>query len=149
MEISEVGIAHTDVISVLHGACLETAWNKQAVAEILVMPGTFALISASAEQPQGFALVRLAVDEAEIISIGVIPAARRSGHAEGLLRSAISSLTRRGAAKVFLEVAEDNAAACTLYEKCGFSLCGRRKDYYDHKGAKTDALIYALEIIVK
>lgn len=145
-DIRQVGIAHADVISVLHGGCFETPWKARAIAEILAMPGAFALICGPQDCPQGFILFRLAADECEIISIGVTAQARRSGLAAKLLKAAVARAEKCAAAKVFLEVAEANTGACALYEGHGFRVCGRRKDYYDHGATKTDALIYVFEI---
>lgn len=148
-DINQVGIAHAGVISALHGACFETSWDGQAVTGILVTAGTFALISGIGDCPRGFVLFRLAADEAEIISIGVLPPARRAGVAGRLLRASIQYAARRGAARMFLEAAADNTAGRALYEKCGFAACGRRRGYYGHRTGKTDALIYSLEITGK
>ncbi len=148
-EISQVGIAHAGVIAALHGQCFETAWDVKAVTEILAMPGAIALISAQSAGPHGFSVFRMAADEAEIITIGVTRDARRGGHGGRLLQASIDSAKLYGAAKMFLEVAEDNTGARALYEKCGFTICGRRNDYYDHGAGKIDALIYELEIIAK
>ncbi len=148
-EISQVGITHAGVIAALHGQCFEAAWDAKAVTEILAMPGAVALISAQGACPHGFAVFRMAADEAEIITIGVIRDARRGGHGARLLQASIEGAKISGAAKMFLEVAEDNAGARALYEKCGFTVCGRRSGYYDHGAGKIDALIYELEIIAK
>jgi len=148
-EISRVGIAHAGVIAALHGECFKAAWDVKAVTEILAMPGAVALISAAGADPHGFAVFRMAADEAEIITIGVRQDARRGGHGARLLRASIDSAKMGGAAKMFLEVAEDNTGARALYKKCGFTICGRRSGYYDHGAGKVDALIYELEIIAK
>jgi [ribosomal protein S18]-alanine N-acetyltransferase len=148
-DITDVGIAHAEVISVLHGACFETPWDNRSISEILAMPGAGALIIGTGDQPQGFALFRLAADEAEIISIGVSPKARRCGQAGRLLRAITGRASKQGAVKIFLEVGEDNLAARGLYEKGGFKIVGRRKGYYNHAAEKSDALIYALEITAK
>lgn len=148
-DIVAAGIAHANVISALHKSCFETAWEARAVVEILAMPGAFALIGNSDDCPQGFVLFRLAADEAEIISIGVSPNTRRAGLAGRLLQASIDHATKQKCVKMFLEVAEDNTAACALYEKFGFLICGRRPGYYDHEAGKTDALLYSLEITAK
>lgn len=148
-EIIEVGIAHAEVISALHGGCFDIPWEHKAITEILAMPGASALIASTDDLPQGFALFRLAADEAEIISIGVLPKARRGGLAGRLMLALIDHTTKQGAAKIFLEVGEDNLAARALYEKGGFSIVGRRKGYYDNGGKKSDAFIYNLEITSK
>jgi len=156
-QISQVGMAHAGVIATLHGECFETAWDVKAIIEILAMAGAVALISTENAYPNGFALFTMAADEAEIIMIGVTRDARRGGYGGRLLQAAIESAKKCGAVKMFLEVAEDNTGARALYEKCGFTICGRRSGYYDSgasagagkSAGKIDALIYQFEIIAK
>jgi len=148
--IIEVSIVHARVISVLHGACFEEAWNEKSICEVLNMAGTTGFIAgADVETPQGFILFRVAADEAEIISIGVIPAARKNGLAKILLRASIKGAAMRGAAKMFLEVATDNTAARALYETARFRIIGKRPGYYDRASGKLDAIVYSLNILDK
>ena len=67
-QIIEAGIAHAEVLATLHGDCFDSAWDRQAIIDILAMPGVCALIISTDHQPQGFALFRLAADETEIIT---------------------------------------------------------------------------------
>lgn len=148
-DIIQVGVAHAGVISSLHQACFDNPWDSRAFGEILAMAGACALISRQGDDPRGFMIFRNAADEAEIITTGVIPQARRQGHGGALLTAAIEMAARRGALKMFLEVAHDNTGACALYQNHGFTMTGRRPAYYDHGAVKTDALIYSLEITAK
>ncbi|MEO1469220.1 MAG: GNAT family N-acetyltransferase [Pseudomonadota bacterium] len=86
---------------------------------------------------EGLILLGLAADEAEILDLGVVPAARRRGLARALLDMALAEAARRGARTAFLEVAEDNAPARALYARAGFAEVGRRPAYY----GRTDALV--------
>lgn len=91
-----------------------------------------------------FALVRSLGDEAELLTLAVDPQVRREGKAEDLMRQ---WLTRETANTAFLEVAADNHAAQALYRKLGFTLTGRRKDYYKRKnGTQVDALLMQLAL---
>lgn len=118
------------VMAALHAACFDEPWDAPAMAAVLAGPGSFALLAVAGDEPIGFLLGRIAGGEAEILSIGV-PAARRRGGAGGLLlRAALARAVAAGAARVFLEVAEDNAAARALYLRHGFAQVGRRPAYY-------------------
>lgn len=79
----------------------------------------------------GFIVYRAVADEAEIITIGVAPEARRAGIAAAMIGIMEADLKKRGITHIFLEVAEDNASAHALYEQCGFVIVGRRPKYYD------------------
>ncbi len=79
----------------------------------------------------GFIVWRATLDEAEIITIGVHPDARRSGIAAAMLGIMAADLKKRGVKHIFLEVAADNVAARALYEQDGFVQIGVRPKYYD------------------
>ena len=79
----------------------------------------------------GFIVYRATLDEAELISIGVAPGARGGGIAQAMLGIMDADLKKRGVKKIFLEVAENNAPARRLYEKCGYVQIGRRPKYYN------------------
>jgi len=79
----------------------------------------------------GFIVYRVVADQAEIITIGVSPAARRGGIATAMLEIAMRDAKKRGAEKMFLEVAQNNTAARELYARAGFIPVGIRPKYYD------------------
>ncbi len=82
-------------------------------------------------------------DETEILSIGVVPAARRSGTASALLQIIEQDIKQLGVKTIFLEVDESNIPAIELYKKTGFFNVGRRPHYYDNGH---DAIIMKKEI---
>ena len=79
----------------------------------------------------GFIVWRTVCDEAEIITIGVHPAARGDGIAMAMLTLLETEVKKAGVKKIFLEVSAENAPAIALYKKCGFIQNGRRPKYYD------------------
>lgn len=130
-----------DVLASLHAACLEEAWPSPDIAALLRQPGIFAALATDAA-PVGFMLWRVAADEAEILSLGVLPSSRRHGIATALLDAGVVSLLAAGVASVFLEVAEDNRAGRAFYRAHGFGEVGRRPRYYRRAaGQSADALV--------
>ena len=79
----------------------------------------------------GFIVYRIAVDEAEIITIGVNPDFRRQGIAAAMVGIIEKTLKNQGVKKIFLEVASNNIPAQKLYENSGFIRVGLRPKYYD------------------
>ena len=79
----------------------------------------------------GFIVWRAVADEAEIISVGVAPDARRSGIAAAMLGIMENELKKNGIKNIFLEVAEDNQPARQLYKNNGYNEIGVRPKYYD------------------
>ena len=117
----------------IHASCFAKAWDEDALDGMLKSPGIIGLISSG-----GFALARVAADEAEILTIAVEPASRRRGLGRALIIEAASRAHAQGAGAIFLEVGLANQAARALYERLGFANVGTRKSYYE---GGEDALI--------
>ncbi len=86
----------------------------------------------------GWAGVMVIGPTAEILTVGVVPTARRRGLGRQLLAGLVAEAVRRGAREAFLEVRVDNPAALALYEADGFARVGLRPGYYD--GGRVDAV---------
>ena len=86
----------------------------------------------------GWAGVMVIGETAEILTVGVVPAARRAGYARVMLAELLAEAVRRGATEAFLEVRVDNAAARALYAGEAFEDVGLRRGYYD--GGRADAV---------
>ena len=79
----------------------------------------------------GFIVWRAVADEAELITIGVDPDARRTGIAAAMLGIMEGVFKKTGIKKIFLEVAENNHPARQLYKNNGYNEIGVRPKYYD------------------
>lgn len=113
------------------------AWSAQEIAEHSSTPGFVCCAG------QGFALGRVVLDEAELITIAVAPTAQRKGQGRGLLEAFERNAAQRDAERAFLEVAADNLGAIALYDSAGWRQTGRRAGYYARSnGPKIDALLY-------
>lgn len=145
------------VLAALHAACFDTgesdggeshggegAWNEAAMAQFIAGPGTVCLIAVAADgAPAGFVIARAAADEAEILSIGVLPDRRQCGTGRALLCEAMAALRSAGVRQLFLEVDEGNGPALALYRGLGARSVGRRPGYYEN-GA--DAAVLSLDL---
>lgn len=116
-----------ETLADLHGKAFSAtrSWSRSAFASLLSQPGTI-LTGGN----QCFALLRVTLDEAEVLTIATDPAQRRQGLARAALQEAEAKAQTMGATQVFLEVAEDNAAAQALYAQGGYTQVGRRPGYY-------------------
>jgi len=70
------------------------------------------------------------MEQADILTLATDSQARRKGHARKLLRSVQEYLENKSIRTLFLDVAENNNAAISLYKACGFQPIGRRPAYY-------------------
>lgn len=123
----------------LHGAAfvMPRPWSADEIADLLASPLCFALA-----EPAGFIMGRVVAGEAELLTIAVDPVAQGHGVGWQLMQRFMGALRDRLAEQVFLEVAEDNAAARALYAKAGFAITGRRRGYYHGPaGQLVDAVV--------
>ncbi len=120
--------ADAAALAQLHAAAFPPAeaWGEDAISLMLGQPGGYGLWLPG----QGFVLARVAADEAEILTLAVVPAARRQGLGGALMAGAMTAAAAQGACTMFLEVAEPNTAARVLYHGLGFNEAGRRPRYY-------------------
>jgi ribosomal-protein-alanine N-acetyltransferase len=137
------------VFAALHGELFrDDPWSEQEMAQLIGGPGAIAWLATGRDygevMPVGFALAQVSADEAEILSLGVLPEARAKGLGARLVEAVADKARALGARTLYLEVAEDNAAARHLYGKRGFAEAGRRRDYYVAADGRTmDALVLA------
>lgn len=139
IELVPAGIVHAELLAGIHRICFAEPWSPTSMAEVLALAGAEGLIAvdgdslvpaAEAPGPAGLVLWRRIFDEAEILTIAVLPPWRRHGLGARLLGAAMDSARTAGARTMFLEAAADNAAALALYRSRGFSSVGLRKGYY-------------------
>ena len=84
------------------------------------------MLALKGEVPSGFVMVQNAGGEAEVLTLVVAPAFRRSGVARKLMQWAIKATHEGGAERLVLEVSEQNHAARALYFGLGFFEIGQR-----------------------
>ena len=127
-------------LAAIHAKCFACghAWSEQSFSELLSQPGT-RLYNTN----QGFLLTRSAADETEILTIAVLPEARRRGMAKGLMRQALGEISGH----CFLEVDVRNKPAIRMYKQMGFVTVATRKAYYATSDSRSDALVMSLSII--
>ncbi|MBX3565972.1 MAG: GNAT family N-acetyltransferase [Sphingomonas sp.] len=122
------------------------AWTSAQCMGMLSLPGVWLVIASLGEQDMGFALARIAADEAELLLLATRPSARRRGMGGALLRAVIEEARARHATRIHLEVRSGNDAV-ELYRREGFAKVGERRDYYRGKaGQLFDAHTYARDL---
>ena len=126
----------------LHGASFHRGWGEGEFETMLTERNTLVHRLRIGRKVIGFAVSRLAADEAEILSIAVAASHRGRGLSRNLLLTHLGHLAGRGVRTVFLEVEENNQPARRLYERSGFTVVGRRERYYRQPGGEQlDALL--------
>ena len=148
-----------DAVARMEAACFTDPWSRSAFASLLGHRHVLFLVadwftgggvghddlSAPHAELAGYVVAWLAADEAEIANLAVSPARRGQRIGAHLLDAALGELMVRGAAAVYLEVRESNAAARRLYASRGFHEVGRRKKYY--RRPQEDALVLRRDLV--
>jgi [ribosomal protein S18]-alanine N-acetyltransferase len=120
----------------LHGESFHRGWGEGEFEQMLSERNTLVHRLKVGRKLVGFAVSRMAADEAEILSIAVAAGYRGRGLSRNLLLTHLGHLAGHGVRKIFLEVEENNQPARRLYERAGFSVAGRRERYYQQPGGE-------------
>lgn len=129
-------------INAIEQECFHGSWTAETLLSELNSPLNVLCTEQRGGKTAGFALGRVAADEAELFQIATLPEFRRQGTAGRLLAELHEKMRERGAACCFLEVRSRNAGAIALYEKMGYEKIALRKNYYPDD----DAVIYRISL---
>ncbi len=126
----------------LHAESFHRGWGEGEFESMLTERNTLVHRLRAGRRIIGFAVSRMAADEAEILSVAVAASHRGRGLSRNLLLTHLGYLAGHGVRTVFLEVEEHNQPARRLYERAGFGIAGRRERYYQQPdGEHLDALL--------
>lgn len=131
------------IIEELEKSCFPSEpWSLESIISALERKDIFYKILFNEENdPIGYFIASSSYEEAELYRIAVLPSCRRMGSGKRLMEDFLNSCPKE-IEKIFLEVRESNTAAVKLYEKSGFEIISRRKNYYGTE----DGLIYCLTV---
>ena len=134
--VEPASLRDTARLAQLHGASFHRGWGESEFEAMLSERNTLLHRLRQGRKVVGFAVSRMAADEAEILSIAIDPDQRGRGLSRDLLLTHLGHLAGRGVRHIFLEVEENNQPARRLYERAGFSVVGRRERYYKQPGGE-------------
>ena len=151
--IAPLGALDLDRAAALHAELFvplgERAWTRQDLAELVASPGVAGLLLQVDGHDAGFAVCRVAADEAELLTIAVRPAHRRQGLGRHLLAAVIDHVRDvPGRERYSLRSAWTIRRRRSLYEAQGFCAVGERRAYYQrgHEPA-ADGIVMRLTLI--
>ncbi len=95
----------------------------------------------------GYSVLMPVVDEIHLLNLCVAPFAQRHGLGLKLLKEAVRLSCADKFTSMLLEVRVSNERARHLYEKFGFVMIGRRKNYYPApEGDREDGIVMRLAL---
>lgn len=139
--LSPAGVGDAARLAALHGVSFARGWSTDEFERLLLDRAVVADRALVRRRLVGFIMSRRALDEAEILSVAVAPAARGRGTAARLLDRHMRRLAGLGVRTILLEVDEANTPARRLYERAGFRSVGRRQGYYATPAGRSSALV--------
>lgn len=139
--LSEATPRDAAAIAALHGKSFHRGWSDGEIESLLLDRNVIAHRAIVGRGLVGFILSRMAIDEAEILSVAIAPARRGRGLSRRLLDLHLRRLAGIGVHRVFLEVDEGNIPARKLYARAGFRDVGRREAYYSDEGGRSTAAL--------
>lgn len=135
--------------ALVHAASMHDPWSAASIRQSLENPNVLGLGIEEDGALVGFGLLMWIAGEAEVLTLAVDPRFQRRGVARRLLTSLISRCAERGVGRVLLEVAEDNVAAISLYNKEKFQKDGVRPRYYKAgRSCPVDAILMSCSLSI-
>lgn len=114
-------------------ACFEQAWTYAMLYDdIIENQNTVYLVVERNGEIIGYGGMWIVMDEAHITNVCIKPQFRGQGYAWALMKELSKASKQNGAKSMTLEVRVSNKAALRLYKKCGFTIQGLRKKYYQN-----------------
>ena len=138
--IRDAGAEDLDALQEMEEACFSLPWTReQLCGQLPDEQHEFLVAEAENGDMLGYIGMMAVLDEGYISNVAAAPSARRRGIGRALLKELLRRAETRRLAFVTLEVRESNEGAIALYAGEGFSVVGRRRNYYEHP--REDALL--------
>ena len=131
---------HVLQIAALEAATFSLPWDEAAIRGELENPLALWLAAMGEDGTVlGYVGSQSCFEDADILNVAVVPAARRRGIAAALMTELEARLAPKGVERITLEVRASNVPAIRLYAGLGYVQAGLRKNYYEKP--REDALI--------
>ncbi len=141
-KVRQVTETEAGILTEIHAKCFPNYWNQEAFTDFFSVKNTFAYLVEAGAVPVAMLVYRATFEQADVLTIAVLPEFRRRGIARQLVEMLIKDCREQGVEKIFLEVEVGNDHAIKLYEDNGFKQVSRRKLYYQQlDGSLTDGLV--------
>lgn len=134
-------VSDAAALSIIHTASFDDGWSPRDFETWLGREEAVAVLATREREAIAFGLALAAGDDAELLTIAVLPRHRRAGLAKDIFRALDAEAASRSLQRWILEVARNNLPALALYKSEGFVEIGVRTAYYRQKEGRADALV--------
>ena len=142
--ISDFSDSDLKAIAEIEQISINPPWSYKAICDFARQDTSRILVAKIGTTVAGYITYSVVLDEVQIANVAVHPDFRRMGVGENLLTTLSENEKKNNMSFITLEVRQSNTPAIRLYEKCGYIVIGRRKNYY--KNPTEDALLYNLTL---
>ena len=126
----------------IHAASFYKSWSPEDMCSHVKTD----IVLGHGDPLDGFLIIRMAADQAELLTIAVNTEKRRSGLATDILLAGEETAQKSGADILFLELAEDNPAALAFYRKHNYEEFARRPAYYARANGRVAARLFRKQL---
>ena len=131
---------HIKALHEIENECFSMPWTMDMLkAQFKDSRHEFIIAEDGEGKVLGYVGMMYVIDEGYISNVAVSSKYRRQGIADALICALYERAFALGLSFMTLEVRESNLPAISLYEKHGFTVVGKRKNYYELP--KEDALL--------
>ncbi|MDO8314968.1 MAG: ribosomal protein S18-alanine N-acetyltransferase [Rugosibacter sp.] len=146
LRITAMTLADLDTVVAAEATLHASPWTRGQFADSLAAGHDVLLAYDSSNALVGYGVVMMAVGEADLLNISVLPAFQRQGVGAAFLQHLMARARMRQVTRMLLEVRATNRAALALYTRQGFTEIGRRHGYYPAHEQREDAIVMAREL---
>ena len=134
-----------DMVYDLETDAYQFPWTKQIIRDcILYNYDSYSVFFG--DRIIGYVISKISYPETHILNLTVNSKFRKNGVGTTLIQLIIDDARIRNSRDIILEVRSSNTAAQSLYKKLSFQRIGLRKDYYESKDGREDALVLRLKL---
>lgn len=112
-----------------------------------VKAGYKGMVMRDADSIVGYAMLQIGYLESHVLNLCIDAQYQGNGYARAFLKHMEKVSIAERAEMMFLEVRPSNPRARALYEMNGFNEISVRKDYYDTKTGREDAVVMAKALV--
>ena len=129
-KISKMTALDVPQIALLEQQCFSSPWSEQSLLYTANNESSAYFVAKDGKNVIGYGGVNVVIDEGYIGNIAVNKEYRHKGVGLSIVNALNDYAVEKNMALITLEVRVSNTPAISLYEKCGFTNVGVRKNFY-------------------
>lgn len=132
MTFREMTVEDLEQVEAIDQDLFTDPWSKEGFLSFLMKDNTMMFVVEEKGDLLGFSSLMYALDEGDVLNIGVRKDRQREGIGQFMMDSMMRMAAGIGVNIIHLEVRESNETAIRMYERLGFERDGIRKNYYQN-----------------